>query len=119
MFEATVDINAKDYNACTLYYLKKFVGVKEYILVGFLLIGGLVLFFAFNQWLILALCGVTVLLMAAAIVVYIALARKGYREEFVKRNTHEWKFWKEWRSARTAYTFIAARRSRIISVTTI
>ena len=86
MFEATVDINAKDYNACTLYYLKKFVGVKEYILVGFLLIGGLVLFFAFNQWLILALCGVTVLLMAAAIVVYIALARKGYREEFVKRN---------------------------------
>lgn len=92
MFEATVDINAKDYNACTLYYLKKFVGVKEYILVGFLLIGGLVLFFAFNQWLILALCGVTVLLMAAAIVVYIALARKGYREEFVKRNTHEWKF---------------------------
>ena len=55
-------------------------------------IGGLVLFFAFKQWLILVLCGVTVILMAAAIVVYIALARKGYREEFVKRNTREWKF---------------------------
>lgn len=92
MFEAVVDINAKDYNACTRYYLRKYLGVKEYILLALLLIGGLVLYFAFQQLLILILCGVTVLIMSGAIVVYIAFARKGYTEEFVKRNTHEWKF---------------------------
>lgn len=90
MFSAKVDINAKDYLACNRYYLKKYLGVKEYLLVAFLALGGLFLYFAFNQWLILLLCGIAILLMVGAIIVYFVAARKGYTEEFVKRNAHIW-----------------------------
>lgn len=90
MFGARIDINSKDYLKCNRYYLKKYLGVREYILVAFLLFGGLFLYFAFNQWLILMFCGIAIALMIGAVAVYFIVARKSFTEEFVKRNTHIW-----------------------------
>ena len=72
-----------------VYYLRRFFGVREGILVALLLIGGLVLLFAFDQWLIMLLAGLTVVIMIAAMAVYLALANKGYREEYEKRHTEK------------------------------
>lgn len=91
-FKATTQINAKDYMACNSYYLRKYVGIKELILVAFLIIGALVLYFAFDQMVMLIFAGVTIVIMAAAIVIYLAVSKKNFTEEFVKRNTHTWDF---------------------------
>ncbi len=90
MFSAKIDINEKDYLKCNRYYLKKYLGIREYILVALLICGGLFLYLAFDQWLILLLCGIAVLLMAIAVLVYLVVARKSFREEFTKRNTYIW-----------------------------
>lgn len=72
-----------------VYYLRRFFGVKEGVLVALLIIGGLVLFFAFRQWLILLLAGITVVIMAGAVAVYLGISKKTFREEYVKRRTEE------------------------------
>ena len=72
-----------------LYYLRRFFGVREGILVAVLLTGGLVLMFAFQQWLIMLLAGLTVVIMIAAMIIYLAIADKGYREEYEKRHTEK------------------------------
>ena len=72
-----------------VYYLRRFFGVKEGVLVALLIIGGLVLFFAFRQWLILLLAGITVVIMAGAVAVYLGISKKTFREEYVKRHTEE------------------------------
>ena len=91
-FKATSQINAKDYMACNSYYLRKYVGIKELILVLFLLVGALVLYFAFDQLVIMIFAAITIVIMAAAIGVYLVIAKKNYTEEFEKRNTLTWDF---------------------------
>lgn len=89
-FFTRVKIEEKDYLRASNYYLKKYMGIREYILLAVLLIGGLVLYFAFNQLFILILCGITVLLMAGTIIAYVATSKRSYKSEFVQRNAHEW-----------------------------
>ncbi len=89
-FKATVNITEKDYLACSRYYLRKYIGVKELILVLALIVGAFVAYFAFNQIVIAILAVVTILLMGAAVVVYLVVSKKNYTEEFVKRNTKKW-----------------------------
>ena len=68
-FKATVKINEKDYMACSRYYLSKYVGVKELVLVLALIIGAFVMYFAFDQIIVAILAVVTLLLMAGAVCV--------------------------------------------------
>lgn len=89
-FFAKVKIEEKDYLRASSYYLKKYMGLREYILLAVLLIGGLVLYFAFEQFFILILCGITMLLMAGTITAYMITSKKSYKAEFVQRNVREW-----------------------------
>lgn len=91
-FKATVKITEKDYMAMSRYYLRKYVGIKELILVLALLIGAFVMYFAFNQVIVAILAGVTIVLMAGAIVVYLIISKKNYVEEYEKRHTSSWEF---------------------------
>lgn len=91
-FKATVKINEKDYMACARYYLRKYVGIKELVLVIALIVGAFVMYFAFNQVVVAILAGITLLLMAGAVVVYLVVSKKNYKEEFQKRNTKTWDF---------------------------
>ncbi|MBQ4073053.1 MAG: hypothetical protein IJD50_05000 [Clostridia bacterium] len=91
-FKATVKINEKDYMACSSYYLRKYVGIKELILVIALIVGAFVMYFAFNQIIVAILAGITLLLMAGAVLVYLFVSKKNYVEEYKKRNTVTWDF---------------------------
>ena len=89
MFKTLTKLDPKTHFKMNVYYLRRFFGVKEGILVAILLVGGLVLFFAFDQWLILLLAGLTVVIMAGAMGIYLAISKKGYNEEYLKRHTDE------------------------------
>ena len=91
-FKATVKINKKDYMACSRYYLRKYVGVKEFILVLALLVGAFVMYFAFGQLIVAILAAVTIVLMGGAVLVYLFVSQKNYTEEFEKRHTTSWDF---------------------------
>lgn len=89
MFKSRTVLDRKSYFKMNLYYLRRFFGVREGILVAALLTGGLVLMFAFQQWLIMLLAGLTVVIMIAAMIIYLVIADKGYREEYEKRHTEK------------------------------
>ena len=91
-FKATVKITERDYMAMSRYYLLKYIGIKELILVLALIVGAFVMYFAFNQVIVAILAGVTLLLMAGAVVVYLAVSKKNYTEEYAKRHTTTWDF---------------------------
>ncbi len=91
-FRATVKITEKDYMACATYYLRKYVGIKELILVIALIVGAFVMYFAFNQLIVAIVAVITLLLMAGAVVVYLFVSKKNYKEEYEKRRTTTWDF---------------------------
>ena len=91
-FKAKVKITKKDYMAMSNHYLLKYVGIKEIILVLALIVGAFVMYFAFNQVIVAILAGVTILLMVGAIIVYVAVSKKNYVEEYEKRHTTNWEF---------------------------
>lgn len=85
MFKTEIKISKKDFISCNMYYLRKYIGLKEILMVVFLFIAGLVLFFTTANLLILILCGVTVLLVAGSILFYVGTANAGYKMEYSKR----------------------------------
>ena len=89
MFKTQTTLDRKDYFKMNVYYLRRFFGVREGILVALLLVGGFVLLFAFDQWIIAMLAGIAILIMIAAMIAYLALSDKGYREEYEKRHTEK------------------------------
>lgn len=90
MFKTQIKINKKDYLKCNLYYLKKYIGIKEIILSVFLFIAGAVLCFLFKNLFILIMCGVTLVLMGGALLFYIGTSNAGYKMEFEKRGATKW-----------------------------
>ena len=84
MFKTQTTLDRKDYFKMNVYYLRRFFGVREGILVALLLVGGFVLLFAFEQWIVAMLAGIAILIMIAAMIAYLVLADKGYREEYEK-----------------------------------
>ena len=82
-FKATVKINEKDYMACSTYYLRKYVGIKELALVIALIVGAFVMYFAFNQIIVAILAGITLLLMAGAVLVYLFFGERVIRSLFL------------------------------------
>lgn len=89
MFKTQTTLDRKDYFKMNVYYLRRFFGVREGILVALLLVGGFVLLFAFDQWIVAMLAGIAILIMIAAMIAYLVLADKGYREEYEKRHTEK------------------------------
>ena len=89
MFKTLTRLDRRRHFKMNVYYLRRFFGVKEAVLVALLIVGGLVLFFTFRQWLILLLAGITVVIMAGAMAVFLAISKKSFDEEYVKRHTEE------------------------------
>ncbi|MDR2266119.1 MAG: hypothetical protein LBE09_00840 [Christensenellaceae bacterium] len=73
-----------------MYYLKKYIGVREIVLTAFLFIAGLVLGLGFNNLVVLILCAATIALIAFCIALYVAVASGGYKQEFEKRGATKW-----------------------------
>ena len=61
-----VTADKKDYFNCSMYYMRRFFGLREILILAILVIVGLVLFFAMAQTFILILFGVCVVLILIA-----------------------------------------------------
>ncbi|MDR0696798.1 MAG: hypothetical protein LBF68_04560 [Christensenellaceae bacterium] len=73
-----------------MYYLKKYIGVREVLLLLFLFIAGIVLGIIAENLFVLAMCGVTVLLAIICIAIYYATGIAGFKQEFEKRSAVKW-----------------------------
>lgn len=89
-FQVEVPIEKKPYMAASMYYLKRYIGVREIVLFTLLFLLGLGLFFWTQAIWAIVLAGVTVFIVAAVVVFYWATALAGYRMEFEKRGATHW-----------------------------
>lgn len=90
MFQVKVNIEKKDYMGCNLYYLKRYVGVREIVLMIFLCILGIGMYLWLNTLWALILTAVTVVLVAAVLLFYWGTSLAGYKMEFEKRKALYW-----------------------------
>ncbi|MDR0752256.1 MAG: hypothetical protein LBF12_06740 [Christensenellaceae bacterium] len=90
MFSAEVKIKKSEWVACNMYYLKKYIGIRESLLLLFLFIAGIVLGIIAQNLFVLIMCGVTVLLAIVCIAIYYITGLSGYKQEFEKRGAIKW-----------------------------
>lgn len=90
MFIANVDIDKKEYIKCNRYYLRRYFGVKEIILILLLFGGGIALFFVFKQIFMLIMSGITLFLVALLVSIFVGLGSKQYKQEIEDRKTKQW-----------------------------
>lgn len=92
MFSADVEINKNDYLRINQYYLKKYLGIKEIILLFVLLVLGLVLFFLTRQKFILIMTIVTFALVLIFVLIYFVSGSRLYKAEFLNRDVKKLSF---------------------------
>lgn len=80
-----IDTNKDDYFKCSMYYMRRYFGLREIIVLSVLLIAGLVLFFAMGNAFILILFGISVLLILIALVLFILTSSGGYKVDMEKK----------------------------------
>lgn len=80
-----IDTNKDDYFKCCMYYMRRYFGLREIIVLSVLLIAGLVLFFAMGNAFILILFGISVLLILIALVLFILTSSGGYKVDMEKK----------------------------------
>jgi len=90
MFKSKVKINQKDYLACNLYYLKKYLGVREFVMVGLLFVASVVVFLMTMQYFLIIMSGIVVILLLGALAFYQITSVKGYKMEFAARGATHW-----------------------------
>ncbi|MDD3946513.1 MAG: hypothetical protein PHI19_01585 [Clostridia bacterium] len=90
MYKTKININKKEYLACNLYYLRKYLGVREFVMVGLLFIAGLSVYLLTYRYLFLILSGVVVIMLLGALWFYQYTSSKGYKMEFESRGATHW-----------------------------
>lgn len=80
-----VTADKKDYFNCSMYYMRRFFGLREILILAILVIVGLVLFFAMAQTFILILFGVCVVLILIAFILFLITSIGGYKVDMEKR----------------------------------
>lgn len=86
MFKAEIKIDEKEYFRCNMFYLRKYLSLREIILVLLLLIGGIMFLIMWDSIIILILGFVTVGLILIAIALFIITAKAGYKQDYKKQN---------------------------------
>ena len=80
-----IDADRKEYFKCSMYYMRKYFGVREIILLSVLFAIGLALTLAFGFFYVLILFGVSVFIMLIAVVLFVVTSRGGYTLDVLKR----------------------------------
>lgn len=92
VFEAHVDIVKQEYLKTNRYYINKYLGLKEYILLFVLISLGVFLYFLTEQIFILILTGVTIVLIAIFLLLFMVSGIRLFNAEFVNRKISSWTF---------------------------
>lgn len=97
MYKVEININKKDYFACSMFYIRKYISAREFILLAVLLTAALLFWFTLGNILIFIMLGVVLLLMAFAVILFVLTALAGYKLDFVKHNiTKQLLIFNEW-----------------------
>ena len=83
--ELYIDLNPKDYFRCSMYYMRKFFGIREIILLILLFVIGMVLFIFADNIFMLILFAVSVGIILLAFVLFLLTAKGGYKVDMEKR----------------------------------
>ncbi|HHT83145.1 MAG: hypothetical protein ACOYEC_02695 [Christensenellales bacterium] len=89
MYKALIKINKKDYFACSMYYIKKYISAREIILLLLLLAAGLALFISFDNIIILVMFAVILALMGFAVILFVVTALAGFKTDYQKYDITE------------------------------
>lgn len=87
MFRVNLKIDKKDFMSCNIYYLRKYFGVKEIVLISLLLIAGIVLNIYFGNSLMMIAAAVAFFLIGGSMVFYLVTSQQTFKFEFVRRGT--------------------------------
>ncbi len=79
-----MNADKKAYFKCSMYYMRKYFGLREIILLSILLGIGLALLFTSGTFFILILFGVCVLIIGFAFVLFLWTAISGYKVDYEK-----------------------------------
>lgn len=85
MYRSELVPNRSGFVACSMFYLRKYLGWKEFVLELLLGVVGVVLFLMNISFLMLILFAVTVILTLFCVLFYYATAVAGYKIEYEKR----------------------------------
>jgi hypothetical protein len=76
----------KDYFFCSMYYMRRYFGLREIILLSVLLTVGSLLYVWFKNIFILVLFGITVLLLVLTLSLFVYTALSGYKIDVKRKN---------------------------------
>lgn len=81
----TIKSDKRDYFACSMYYMRRYFGLRETLLLAFLLVAALLLFFLADSIIILVFFGVTVFILLITVVLFLWTSVSGYKHDFDKQ----------------------------------
>lgn len=81
----TVKCNKKDYFKCSMYYMRRYFGLRECILLAILLTAGILLQVFADMMLVLIFFGVTMLVVLVTAVLFVWTSVSGYKLELEKQ----------------------------------
>lgn len=89
MFEIKQKVDKKEFIKCNTYFLRKFFGLKETIMLLLLLMAGLILFLVYSNALMLIMFVIVCLSILLALAFYFVTVNKGWKLEFEKAGIKE------------------------------
>ncbi|MFA6866679.1 MAG: hypothetical protein WCR54_04095 [Clostridia bacterium] len=87
-YKVVQKLDKKKYFNCSMYYLKRYAGIREILLMTVLLAIGLWMYLAYDLILILIFFGITLILLLAAIVLFLITSILGYKHDFSSQNIY-------------------------------
>lgn len=81
----TVKCNKKDFFNCSMYYMRRYFGLREIILMAVLLAAGILLQVFADMFLVLIFFGITLLVVLITVVLFVWTSVSGYKLELEKQ----------------------------------
>ncbi len=89
-FTVKQNIERKDYIDMSIYYLRRYIGLRQIILLLSLVAIGLIMMFWTGSLTILILGGCSIGLLGIAVAIYVGASIAGYKLEFADRKASHW-----------------------------
>lgn len=80
-----INVNKDDYFKCSMFYMRRYFGLREIIVLTLLLTAGLALFFAMGNAFILILFAISVVLILIVLVLFILTSTGGFKVDMEKK----------------------------------
>ena len=85
--ELVQKLDKKNYFRCSMYYLKRFLGLREIVLVSLLFAISMWLYIAYDIFIALIFFGVTIALIFLAVALFLVTGILGYKHDYEKMQT--------------------------------